>query len=147
MALGRTITSASAVYALSIQNLYPVAQILQGFSADRAFETADTDFAETVMGVDGHMSGGYIPAITEQTISIMPDSLTSDMFELWYGASQSNFTIYPASATIIIPATGKTYNLVRGILKRARTIPTANKVLQAREFVIDWQRVWPSSTP
>jgi len=72
-----SITAMNSVYALAILNLYPVPQILQGYSADAAFDTEAADAAEIVMGVDGHMSAGFVPFVTRQTISIMPDSISS----------------------------------------------------------------------
>ena len=69
-----TITAANSKFALSITNLYMSPQLLQGYATDDAFTTDTPDLAETVMGVDGHLSAGYVFNAVNMTISIMPDS-------------------------------------------------------------------------
>ena len=68
-----TITAINSVFMLSIFPIYPAPQKLQGYAADDAYDTEAADIAHVVMGVDGFMSAGFIPYLTRQTISIMPD--------------------------------------------------------------------------
>ena len=56
-----TLTSANSAFSLQIANLYPVPQSIQGYAADDAFAVDDVEPVETVMGVDGKLSGGYTP--------------------------------------------------------------------------------------
>jgi hypothetical protein len=139
--MARNITAADAVYALTIPTLYSTAQILQGFMADRAFETDAVDTAETVLGVDGHLSAGWVPHTTMQTISIMPDSLSSDIFETWLQTQDANRALLPANATIRLTGTQKEYTLKTGYLRGVVPIPAAAKVLQGRAFRIEWNYV------
>ena len=53
-----TITGASAVIMLSVPGLFSTPQQLQGFATDDIFDTAAIASAETLMGVDGNLSGG-----------------------------------------------------------------------------------------
>ena len=56
-----TITSADCTFLITIAGLFTSPVQLQGFAADRAFETAAVDVAELVMGVDGNLSAGWVP--------------------------------------------------------------------------------------
>jgi hypothetical protein len=145
MADGLTITAANAVYALSVVGLFDVPQVLQGYTADAAFDTEAAEPAETVMGVDGHMSAGYTPYVTRQTISIMPDSPSSVIFENWLAAQKSARDVFFANATISMRSVGRKYTLTRGVLSSIMAIPGARKVLQGRPFIITWQDISPAA--
>ncbi|WP_227242398.1 phage tail fiber protein [Paraburkholderia caribensis] len=138
------ITSANCIYMLSIPNLYPVAQRLQGFAADAAFATEEVDTAETVMGVDGQLSAGFTPYITAQTITLQPDSPSLTIFELWASTQKSTKSIYPGAATIQIPSISKKYTMVKGVLRRVSPMPTAAKILQPMTYRIEWQDADPA---
>lgn len=136
-----TITSANAVFALAVTNLYPFPQTIQGYSADSMFAVDEADIAEIVMGVDGKMSAGYVFSVTPMTVSIMPDSPSSTMFENWYLTSKAARDIYSANATIIIPGIKRKYTLRNGVLAKGKTMPDAKKVLQPREWKIIWESI------
>jgi len=138
-----TITAANSVYMLSIAGLFPTPQQLQGYSADDAFSTDAVEPAEVVMGVDGRMSAGYIPRETPQTISLMPDSPSDQMFDAWLSAQKLIREIYFANGLITLTSIGRTYVLTRGVLTSIPPIVSAKKVLQARTFRITWETVAP----
>lgn len=140
----KTITSANAVFMLGITGLYPTAQQLQGFMADSAFDVDDTETSEQVLGVDGYMSSGWIPRMYPQTISLMPDSASSVLFEDWALQQDAAQTIFPAFGSITLPATQRSYALVNGVLKRIKAIPGAKKVLEGRAFQIVWNTITPA---
>jgi len=139
-----TITSANSVYALAVQGLYTVPQILRGYSADDAFATEAQEVAETVMGIDGHLSGGFVFNPVKQNITIMPDSESLPLFDNWRLAQFASREIYIASASITLKAIGKKYALSRGILTSLPPIPGVKKTLQPMEFEITWGTVVPS---
>lgn len=138
MANNRNITSADSVFTLAVAGLYPTPVILGGYASDRAFETDAVDVAETVMGVDGNMSAGWIPNTTTQTVTLMPDSTSSDIFENWDRVETSRRTKLFASGEIQVPGTGRRYTLTRGVLKRVTRVPSAAKTMQPRAFTIEW---------
>ena len=137
----KTITAANAAFALAVTNLYPVAQSIQGYAADAMFAVDEADIAETVMGVDGKMSAGFVFSVTPMSISIMPDSPSSSVFETWYLTCKAARDVYYANATIIIPAIGRKYTLTKGVLTKGKALPDAKKVLQAREWKITWESI------
>lgn len=139
----KTITAANSIYLLSITKLYPIPQLLQGYAADAAFETEASEPVETVKGVDGIMSAGFTPYLTKQTISIMPDSDTSRLFEDWAQAMKAIREVLYANAVITLPATQRSYVLTKGVLSSYMSIPGTRKVLQARQYTITWDDVSP----
>lgn len=139
----RTITAANSVYMLTVGTLFPSPQKLGGYMADDVFETDDVEISETVMGVDGNMSVGYIPNPVEQNISIMPDSTTSDLFDTWYAAQEAAREVIVCSASIWLPGPQKKYACVKGVLKRTKPIPSVKKVVQGVAYRITWQSVLP----
>ncbi|MEF3068042.1 phage tail fiber protein [Pandoraea apista] len=144
MANTNTITAANSIFLLSVGGIFPVAQQLQGFAADAAFAFDSVEPAEVVMGVDGNMSAGYVPYITVQTISIMPDSPSLSIFETWLQATNTTREVFYADAQITLPSIGRKFILSRGVLTSAKTAPDVKKVLGASEFKVSWNTVAPS---
>lgn len=139
----KTITSANSVYTILVAGVIPAPFQLQGFATDAAFETEAADVAETVMGVDGIMSAGFIPFITSQTITLQADSPSIEVFETWLGAMKAVREIFYANGTIALPSVGKSYVLTKGVLKRVTQSPAARKTLQPQVYQLDWNDVQP----
>jgi len=133
-----TITSASAIYMLSIDSVFPTPQQLQGFGVDEAFDTEQTDIAEVALGVDGFSAAGWLPRLTPQTITLHAASPSFYIFDDWVAAMDQLKEVLYASATITIPAIKRKYTLQQGTLTRFPTIGSVRRTLQARQFVIVW---------
>lgn len=136
-----TITSTNSVYILNVPDVPITATQLQGFAADSAFETGQSEDAEVILGVDGILSAGFIPFLTEQTISLQADSDSAILFEQWIEAEKAAEEKFFASATIVLPSIGRKYALSNGVLRSIVSIPSAKKVLQPRNFVIVWEDI------
>ncbi|MDN8598619.1 hypothetical protein Q0A17_04175 [Citrobacter sp. S2-9] len=136
-----SITSANSTYSLVINSVYPNAQILQGYAADDAFSVDAVDKAQVVMGVDGRQSAGYIFNPVVQTITLMPDSPSLEVFSNWINAMDAIREILKCTANISLPAIGKKYTLSNGVLVNYKPIPDVKKVMQAVPFKISWERV------
>lgn len=141
----RTITSANSEFVLTFPSfLFPVAQRIQGYASDDAFTIEPYDVTETQMGVDGNLSGGYTPNPKKQSVILMADSLSLDVFDIWLGAIQATRETIIVEGTIVLPGTGKAYAMHRGFLTRAQALPPAKKVLQPQTYEITWQDVQTS---
>jgi hypothetical protein len=141
--MSNDITSANATYLLTITGVFSAAQQLQEFAADRAFETAELDVAETLMGVDGVLSGGWVPNPVIQTITLQANSASMVIFETWMEANRLARGVFTATGQITLPSINRSYTMVNGILQRVAPIATAMKILQPRSFAIAWQEVIP----
>jgi hypothetical protein len=136
-----TITAANSVFLLTIPGLFPVPQLLAGYQADDAFSSDAAEVSENIIGVDGRKSAGWLPTLTDMTISLMPDSPSDGIFDAWDQAQRAIREIYFASAVIVLPSVGYSYLLTEGTLKSIQRVVTAKKTLQGRPFIINWGEI------
>lgn len=141
----KTLTSANAIFLLGITGLFDVPVQLQGFAAEDIFDAEGVDTAETVMGVDGKLSAGWVPSIKKIGVTIQADSDSIDFFERWYAAQRAVRETYFGFGSIYLRSTQKKYNLVRVVLKNYKPLPDAKKILQSRKFMLDCQEIEPSA--
>jgi len=137
----RTFTSADATFVVSSADFALAATILEGYAADAAFATDNSDTAETSLGVDGKLSAGWVPRSYNQTITLQPDSESRKLFDLIVGAQDAARTVFRLNGVINLPGNQYSYNLSRGVLKNYSAIPNAQRVLQPMTFVIEWEKV------
>src|SRR5262252_1430726 len=138
-----TITAANSVLTLAILNLFPVPQTMQGYAADAAFATDTIQSVETVMGVDGILSAGWVPVELRLNITLLPDSPSAAMFDAWYSAQQAAREVYIANGGLILPSINKEFTLSRCFLHAYTAFPEGRRVLQARQFGITWGSILP----
>ncbi len=136
-----SITSANAIFQLVVQGLYDSPQQLQQFAAEDIFDTSAIKPAETMMGVDGFLAAGFVYVPIEQSISLMADSPSNDIFEQWYAAQIAASEIYRCSAIVRIPSLGKSYSMANGVLSGYAPASDAKKVMQPRKYSITWESV------
>ena len=138
------ITAANAVYSIAIPPLYIAPQQLVGFATDAAWDTGESEPAEVMIGVDGIVSAGFVPYLTDQTIHLQADSPSAIIFETWLETQKIAQTIYFAAATLNLISLGRKYSMSQGILRRMPPISSTRKVLQPRDFVITWGDISPA---
>lgn len=133
-----TITASNAVFLLSVAGVFPTPQQLQGFGVDDAFLAEAADVAETRVGVDGYGAAGYVPRMVPMTMRFLANSRSISMFETWIGAEDAAGETLPASAIITMRSVGRKYTCYFGHLVRVQTMADVRRVLQDREFRINW---------
>ncbi len=136
-----TITSANSILTMIVPGLFPVPVSIQGYSTDDAFMLDALDLAETVMGVDGRMSAGYVPKEVKLTVTLQADSASKDFFAILTQAVKTAREVFYMSATLSLPSTGEAFTFTRGILTSVEQLPSAKKMLQPQKFVITWESV------
>lgn len=139
-----TITAANAVFQLGVPGVFNTPQQLQGFATDDAFTNGAQELAEIIMGVDGILSAGWVPAPFEQTIHLQADSPSIITFETWQAAERAIQEKLPAFALVKLSSVQRQYSMPVGYLKTQAPMPSARKVLQPRDFVIVWGVAAPS---
>ena len=142
--MSRTITSADSVFIIGSDDFALAATQIEGYAADAAFAMDAQETAEVVLGVDGKMSGGWVPRMYTQTITLQADSPSIDIFDAIVLAQDANKTVYRLSGTITLPGTERSYTLSRGMLTSYTAMPDAQRTLQPRTFVITWENVLPT---
>lgn len=137
----KTLTGANSVLLLGVTGLFDVPRQLQGFATDDVYDADAVDSAETVPGVDGKLSGGWVYAPIRQGYTLQADSDSIDFFETLYAAQQQVQEIYRLFGSIYLPSVQRTYAMTRGILTNYAPMPTVKKILQPRKFYIVWERI------
>ena len=139
-----TITSANSVVSITVSGLYSTPVQLEGYSTDKAWDTATVVVTETQIGVDGRKTAGLVFNPTKQTFTFQADSPSVHLFESIFAAQRAARDVYYISATIDLPATGESYVCNKGTLEDYNSVASAGKVLAAREFSISWGSIQPA---
>ncbi len=139
-----SITSANAVFMLSIGALYASPQQLMNFATDDIFDVDAIQAAEAQMGVDGHLTAGHVFEPVQMKIAFMADSPSIPIFENWEANQRKVGDVYAASGSITLTGVNRQYTLNNGFLVTYPVMPSAKKVLQPRVFGITWESVTPS---
>lgn len=142
--VARNLTGADVVLMLGVSSLYPVPQQVQGFSTDSVWDVDAVTNAQTVMGVDGIMSAGYVAVERAQTITLQADSPSVGFFDTWAQAQETSRGVYFAFGTAVIPGTQRKYALTRGVLMSYPPMPGVGKLLKPLTYGITWQSITPA---
>lgn len=138
------IGSANSVLTLAIATLLPSPVQLQGFGVDDIYDIAQVKNIETLMGVDGVLSAGFVWKERVQTVTLQADSTSNDIFDMWNQNQESNLVSYPAQGLIRLPGIATKFIQTRGFLTGYKPAPKAGRLLHARTYEITWQRVAPA---
>lgn len=136
------ITAANAVLTITVPLLFNTPQQIQGFAADDVYDFDEIENIETLMGVDGILSGGFTNKPQMQNMTLQSDSPSVPMFDTWQAQQQADNQPYPCDGVIVLPAIGKRFIQTNGFLTGYK-LTGAKKVLQPVRFRITWNRVVP----
>lgn len=136
-----TLTAANSVITLSIAGVFGVPQQLQGFDVDDVFSTEAVQPAETKMGVDGILSGGWVPTEKKVTYTLQADSPSNEIFDTWNDFQQQQREVAIAQGGVMLPGLNLAFVKTRGFLTGYTAIADVKKLLQPRKFTITWQSV------
>lgn len=136
-----TITSANSSFILRVPDVFVTPQLIQGYAADDAFTQEAFDLTETRMGVDGNLSGGYVPSPKKLTIMLMPDSIALDTFIVWASAMDAAKETFIGGAIIEYPSISKVFTLGKIFFKNSSGMPSAKKVLEPFAAVLEYQNL------
>lgn len=144
MATPNSISASNAVITLSIPPLFVVPQQLQGFGADDVFDIPAIESVETMMGVDGVLSAGFVFVKIPWSFTLQADSASNSVFDIWWTQMQAAQDVYAASGQVSLSSIGTKFNLTNGYLTSYKPAPDAKKLLQARKFTITFERIAPA---
>lgn len=140
----QTITSANAVFTLTVPGIFPAPIQLQAYSADRAWQTDNQETTESQIGVDGVKASGWVPAMVKQTVTLLANSPSRSLFNAIARAQKANHDAIVFQGTIVLPSTGESYSCINGTLKSYKPLQDAAKVLGPTDYEIEWQDIQPS---
>lgn len=138
------IGSSNAVLMLSIATLFPIPQQLQGFGVDDIYDVPQIKSVETMMGVDGVLSAGFVYVQIVQHVTLQADSASNSIFDTWWTQMQAGQTTYAANGLIRLPAIATKFTQTKGFLTGYKPLPKGGKLLGPRTHEITWERVAPA---
>lgn len=139
-----SLTASNSVITLSVSGIFSAPQQLKGFSADDILGTENIVPAETLMGVDGVLSGGFVNVPTKQNYTLQADSQSNSFFDTLYGQQKAAQDVFPISGLISMPALGYKWIMVKGFLTGYMPMPDLKKLAQPRKFEITWESSLPA---
>jgi hypothetical protein len=134
------ITSANSESIMTIEELFPNGFLLQQFSTDGAISAESIQVAETRMGVDGKLVGGWIPAIIPVVITFEASSPTVKHLNTLYDQMTLNKRMYVCALTSAVPSIGTVFKFLNGLLQTATPIPAQKKVLDPTSWTFHFER-------
>ena len=141
MAENHNITAANAESVMTVETLFPNGFRLEQYSTDQALSSASVQLAETRLGVDGRLVGGFITAIQVVTISIEASYPSVKYLVDLYDAMVTGRTTYLCSLVSTVPSIGIAYKWYTGILQTAASFRNQKKVLDPTSWVFHFERM------
>lgn len=136
-----TITSNNSVFTITVPLVFTTPQRMQGFSVDDMFSTEPIKAAETQMGIDGILSGGFTFTEIKQSVMLEANSISNKFFDSWWAAQQTLGDVYPCDGSLSIPSIRKRWQMSNGFLSMYAPIPDGGKVLKPRKFELTWNQM------
>ena len=139
-----SITSANAILMLSQATLFPSPVQIQGFAADDVYDVDEIKSVETIMGVDGVMSAGFVYEMVQQRMTLQADSASVSFFDTIWTQMNAAQDTYELQGLITLPGIATKFQHIKGFLTGWPPMPNAKRTLQPRRFSLIWQRILPS---
>jgi hypothetical protein len=139
-----SITAANAVVVLTVPGIFDQGFQLQQFAADNVFGVEPIEAAETAMGVDGVLTGGFINVPTRQTFYLMGDSSANFFFDQWFAQQKALQDTFIASGTVNLKGISTKYSMVRGFLSSYQPISDVQRTIKERRHIVTWQSAIPN---
>lgn len=141
MSKTKTLTSANAVLMMTLPIL-PIPVQIKGFSADDMAEQEEIQYTESVKGVDGYMSSGYVNNNNVVNITLQPTSPSMDIFYTWIKTMKvKREAISVSLLTLSSEALGCTYICQNGVLTNGTEIPPFKKIIQPVKFKLTFESI------
>ena len=141
-----SLTGANAVLMLSVPGLFDTPQQLQGFAADDIFDVEQVKRVETLMGVDGTLSAGYVFNERVMTITLQSDSPSNRIFEEWDSAETPPYgDILYANMTVVLTGLQTKWSCVKGFWSDQPPggLAAVKKLVQPRKYTLRWESIIP----
>lgn len=139
--MARTLTTANSVLTLTVPALGIGPVQIQGFATDDAFDTPDVKPVETMVGVDGQKSAGFVAYLVPFTFILQADSTSIDVMD----AIQEGISVLQDDVEITMslesPALGKLWTGTQGSLTSYKPTPQGKKLLGPQKFEIVFRRI------
>lgn len=135
----KTLTTANSAFTLSARGFFPTPFALEGYATDDSFAVDDVTPTEVFMGVDGKLSGGYVPVAKVVTFMFQADSPSLDRLDDIVAFQESQREVVLFDGTAFIQGDQNKYAMNKGFLTSYTPAANAKKTLQPRKFTFTFQ--------
>lgn len=142
-----TLTAANTVIVFTVNGLFNAPFQLQGFAADDIFSTEPVTSVETLIGVDGILSAGFVPTEKKMNITFQADSPSNVIMEAWQTAQEIAREAFVANGFVTIPSIGRLFTCTQGYLTTYPPTPDVRRILQPRRYGLTWQSIIGAPIP
>lgn len=139
------ITSANSKLRIVVPAYYPGGFDVDDYAADNMFEAAPLQNKEDMMSADGKYHAGYVFNPAEFTINLMPTSTSLALLDDWTAAERATISAFACNAVLTVPALGKKWTMVNGVLFSLPPLPPGRRVLQPRPAVFHFESITASA--
>ena len=136
-----SVTSASATLTFTVASLYDSGFDVSEFSTDRMWSSEAVPLGETMMSVDGHLTGAFQYNPTKMTFTLQADSTGREFFKEVAAAMRASKEVYWIYGTLTIPGTGEVITMSKGLLDTYKPVPDGQKALQPIDYSITFESV------
>lgn len=140
-----TITAANSTFYLTVTGLYNSPVKIEGYSTDAMVGAEAISPVVAEMGVDGHLSFGWVPTSKAVTVTLAADSPSRQTMDDWVTYQDAKGEVMVCSAEFSLPGIGRKYIGTRGAITSAPPMPGANKTLQPTAYTITFESWAPTS--
>lgn len=135
----KTLTTANSAFTLLARDFFPTPFNLEGYATDDSFAVEDVTPTEVFMGVDGKLSGGFVPVAKVVTFMFQADSPSLDRLDAIVAFQESQREVVIFDGTAFIQGDQSKYAMTKGFLTSYTPAATAKKTLQPRKFTFTFQ--------
>lgn len=135
----KTLTTANSAATLLARGFFPTPFALEGYSTDDSFSTEDVNPAEVQMGVDGKLSGGFVPVAKVVTYMFQADSPSLDRLDAIVAFQESQRENVLFDGTMFIQGSQDKIALTKGFLTSYTPPGNSKKTLQPRKFTFTFE--------
>ena len=144
MANGDLITSADAVFTLTVKTLFNTPITLENWATNRAWEGQNLRLADTRLSIDGKLNKGFVPSAYDMTINFSANSPSMTIFDAIQTASRQARTVYELNGELHLPGFRKKYTFINGCVLELTAVPNGEELLAERSVHIRWENVLPA---
>ena len=138
------ITSADAVFTLTVKTLFNAPVKLENWSTNRAWEGQALRLADTRLSIDGKLNKGFVPSAYDMTLHFSPNSNTWNIFDAIQMATRQARTVYELNGELHLPGLNRKYTFVSGCIVEMAAVPNGGELLDERSVHIRWENVLPA---
>lgn len=136
----KTLTTANSAFSLVARGIFPAPFALEGYATDDSFSIDDVSPVQAQMGVDGHLSFGFVPTPKVVTFMFQADSPSLAYLDQVVAAQEARNEAVIFDGTGLIQGSQDKIAMTKGAITDYTPAAKAAKILQPRKFTFTFEK-------